>query len=98
MMTTKNLKKALASPDGNARATALREFRDGDCDVKALPLLRRALGDKYVQVVIAAAECIGKIGPAALDSPAAETPVRVGEDRVDLARQLELVGSKFWGY
>ena len=97
-MTTKDLKKALAASDGNARAAALREFRDADYDVKALPLLRRALADKYVQVVIDAAGCIGKLGPAALDAPAAETPVRVGDDRVDLVEQLFLTGSKFWGY
>lgn len=97
-MTLQDLKKALGSPDGNARAAALREFRGGEYDVKALPLLRRALADKYVQVVMDAAGCIGKLGPAALEAPAAEALVRIGDDRVDLIDQLLLAGSKFWGY
>ena len=101
-MTTADLRKALASRDGNDRAEALRAFRDTGFDVKALPLLRRALSDKYVEVVIAAAECVGKLGPAALASPAAETPVRVdghGDgDEVDLVTQLMLAGAKVWGY
>jgi len=97
-MTTTDLRKALASADANDRAEALREFRDGAFDTKALPLLRRALGDKYVQAVIHAAECIGKLGPAALDSPAAEALVKTGDDRVDLVTQLVLAGAKAWGY
>ena len=97
-MTLSDLKKKLTSPDGNVRAGALREFRGGDYNVKALPFLRRALADKYVQVVIDAAGCIGKLGPAALDAPAAEALMRLGDDRVDLVEQLLLAGSKFWGY
>ena len=97
-MTTAELKKAMASRDGNDRAEALREFRDGEFDAKVLPLLRRALNDKYVEVVIAAAECVARLGPAALESPAAEAEVRVGDDAVDLVTQLVLAGSKVWGY
>jgi hypothetical protein len=97
-MTVADLKKALASRDGNDRAEALRAFRDADYDTKALPLLRRALNDKYVEAVIEAAACIGKLGPDALASPAAETPMRVGEDEADLVTQLTLAGAKVWGY
>ena len=97
-MTTTDLRKALASADANDRAEALCEFRDGAFDTKALPLLRRALGDKYVEAVIHAAECIGKLGPAALDSPAADALVKAGDDRVDLVSQLVLAGGKVWGY
>ena len=98
LMTTPELKKAMASRDGNDRAEALREFRDGDSDVKALPILRRALNDKYIEAVIASAECVARLGPAALESPAAEAAVRVGDDEVDLVTQLTLAGAKVWGY
>ena len=97
-MKIADLKKALASRDGNDRAEALRAFGDTEYDTKALPLLRRALNDKYVEAVIAAAECIGRLGPAALDSPEAEALLKVGEDELDLVTQLTLAGAKVWGY
>ena len=97
-MTTKDLKQALAAADGNARAAALRTFRGTDFDVKALPLLRRALNDKYVQVVIDAAGCVGKLGRAALDTPEAEKEMPAGDGVADLVTQLTLAGSKFWAY
>ena len=97
-MNIAELKKELASKDGNDRAEALRAFRDTDYDTKALALLRRALNDKYIQVVIAAAECIGRLGPAALDSPAAQTLAKLGDDEVDLVTQLMLAGAKVWAY
>jgi hypothetical protein len=97
-MSLAQLRKSLSSPDANDRAAALEAVRDTDYDAEALPLLRRALADKSVLPVIAAAACIARLGPAALESPAADRPVKVEGGEVDLVSQLVLAGGKVWAY
>lgn len=99
-MDMKSLKTALASKDANVRANAVLEFGRTEFGVEALPLLRKALADEYVGTVINAAQCIARLGPAALDAPAAEKsmPVGLARDNADLESQLMLAGGRVWGY
>ena len=99
-MTLKQLQSALAHKDANRRADAVRAFGKTAFGVDALPVLRRALADPYVSTVINAAECIGKLGPAALDSPHADAamPTGVHDESDDLPGQLMLAGGRRWAY
>lgn len=99
-MNIKELKVGLSSPDHLKRKDVLRQFRDDPFGIEALPLLRRLIEDADVQIVIYAAECIAKLGPEAVSCPAGQAiiPAGTGGDRVDLVWQLQLAGSKFWGY
>jgi hypothetical protein len=99
-MTLARLKTALASSDGNARADAVRAFGETGFGVEAIPLLRKALADDYVSTVIHAAECVARLGPAALESPDAETPLPTGcrDETADLESQLMLTGARVWAY
>jgi hypothetical protein len=82
------------------RKEVLRQFRDEPFGLEALPLLRKLIEDDDVQIVICAAECVARLGPEALTCPAGQEnmPAGTGGDRVDLGWQLQLAGSKFWGY
>jgi hypothetical protein len=62
-MTTKDLQKALSSPDAQKRNAVMLQFSKTDFGIDALPLLRQALNDTFVSVALRAAECIGQLGP-----------------------------------
>jgi hypothetical protein len=97
-MTLKNLERAMASPDAQTRNDAIVQFSQSTFGVDALPLLRRALNDSFIDIVICAADCIAKLGPPAMASDAALTPIDVGDSAVDLPTQLQLIGSRVWSY
>src|SRR5205085_4184878 len=60
----------------------------------ALPVLRRALDDTWIDVVIVAANCIAKLGRAALEAPDAESSAQFGH--ADLTEQLMRTGARVW--
>jgi hypothetical protein len=90
------LETALKSPKAAVRVDALRKLAQSAFGVEALPALRRALNDEYVEAAITAAECIAKLGPEAVESPAAESAAAY--DHADLEEQLMRVGAKVWSY
>jgi hypothetical protein len=89
-VSVKELEKASGNPKGLYEN--LKAFKAGALDVEALPFLRKALLSDDVQVAIEAAECIGKLGPAARE--AAEG----GGGAEDLETELFVTGSKVWSY
>jgi hypothetical protein len=100
-MTLKELKAALKSPEHLKHTDALREFRDGEFGLEALPLLRRILAQgKNIQLVLYAIECIGKLGPEALTCAAGQAAIDCGcgNDRLNLEWQLYVLGGRVWGY
>jgi hypothetical protein len=101
LAASKKLEATLSSTNATKRAEAMRDFAKTEFGLEALPTLRRALADGFVSVVIAAAECIGRLGSQALNSPAGQKsmPVDLAEpDNADLEEQLMLAGSKVWSY
>ncbi len=99
-MTLKELKTKLASSDDLKRTGALKEFRDGEFGLEALPLLRQLLADESISLVLLAIECIGKLGPEALTCEAGESemPTGCGKERASLEWQLYVLGGRVWGY
>lgn|SRR5690349_16129891 len=95
-MDLKKLSEALSSEKALKREEALARLQNTDFGLEALPLLRRALEDDYVGVVIKAAECIAKLGPDALSCPAGQNNVKAGWGELD--SQLAVAGGKVWSY
>lgn len=65
-ITLAQMRKALKSKATSVRYNAMFNFARSDVTTEALPVLLGALRDKEPGVVRYAAECLGKIGPAAL--------------------------------
>ena len=90
------LEKALARPwpseDSLARLDTIRDFKESAFGMEALPVLRKALTDRDVQVVIEAAACIAKLGRRALESAANDRALGT------LDFQLFVIGSRVWEY
>lgn len=95
-MLVSELEAALNSSDLKIRDDAMRQFAKTAFGIDALPVLRKALDDDWVEVVLTAAECIGKLGPQAAACPAGQA--ETGSEGVKLEWQLMLVGSKVWSY
>jgi hypothetical protein len=99
--TLQTLEQALASSNSSKRAKAVQELKKSEFGIEALPLLRKALADNDVSTVIAAAECIAMLGPAAATSPAgqaSELVARLDPDHDDLFAQLTSRGAQIWSY
>ena len=96
VMPLSELETALQSTDLIIRDEAIKRYAKTAFGIEALPVLRKALDDDWVDVVLAAADCIGKLGPAALSSPAAHG--KDGSAFGGLEFQLILAGSKVWDY
>jgi hypothetical protein len=95
------LEQAFASSNSNKGAAALQELKKSEFGLEALPLLRKALADDDVSTVIAAAECIAKLGPEAASCPAGEASELVAKpntDHDDLFAQLSARGAQVWSY
>jgi hypothetical protein len=95
-MNIKKLETALASKSALKRKETLTKLQETDYGIEVLPLLRRALEDEYVEVVIEAANCIAALGPEALSCPAGQRNVKEGWDELD--SRLMVAGGKVWSY
>jgi len=92
----KDIQAALKSKAPTALKDIMRRLRESDFGVEALPVFRKALASDDVDLVISAAECIGKLGPEAMDSPDAQSGKEYGYTSLDA--QLMQVGGKIWSY
>jgi hypothetical protein len=88
------LEAALGSPKTEVRTKTMRDFAESEFGLDALPVLRRALDDTWMEVVLIAAKCIAKLGPAAMEAPDAESAAEYGH--ADLTEQLMRAGAKVW--
>ena len=89
------LEAALRSSDWKVRNETMKKFSESAYGLEALPVLRKALNNDDVVMVIRAAECIGTLGPEAASCPAGQENM-CGER--DLESQLMRAGSKVWSY
>ena len=64
---------------GTSGSGCLRDFHKSEFGLEALPMLRRALAEDDVSMVIHAAECIAMLGPEAATCPAGEASQPVAE-------------------
>lgn len=94
-MTLSALERALKMKTRETwkRSEALGEFKQTDFGVEALPLLEKALDDDDISVVLLAIECIGKLGPQALNGESAAISAPRG-----LVAKLFSLGDRVWGY
>lgn len=92
-MTLHNLKTALKSRDSLKRSRAIDAFKQTDFGLEALPLLRKAIDDDDISVILTAIECIGKLGPQALAGESPDRPTPKG-----LAAKLLSLGNRLWSY
>lgn len=95
-MSVAELESAMGSADQRIRDDAIARFEKTKFGVDALPVLRQALADESITVMSCAIRCIGKLGPKAMASPAAEE--RIPPYNVDLEFQLVLTGSRVFSY
>jgi hypothetical protein len=92
-MTIQDLETALKVPEGWKRSEAFSEFSQTEFGVEALPVLKKALDDEFISVVLAAIECIGKLGPRALIGEPTEIKSPCG-----LVAKLLSIGNRVWSY
>jgi hypothetical protein len=92
-MTLQALEKALELPEGWKRSNAFREFEKTDYGIEALPLLEKAMDDKFISVILVAIECVGKLGPQALVGESSDRNTPRG-----LVAKLFLLGNRVWDY
>jgi hypothetical protein len=99
--SVEDVEMALKKKKGHERWAVLREFLKADYGLEAVPMLRRALAENDASMVIHAAECIAKLGPAAATCPEGEASQPVADshvDKGDLFDQLKLRGGRIWSY
>jgi hypothetical protein len=93
-MTLEVLEKALKSPVHWKRSEAMRQFlKEADFGIEALPLLEKAIDDEDIVVILAAIECIGKLGPKVLTGESADINTPRG-----LVAKLLSLGNQLWDY
>jgi hypothetical protein len=92
-MTLKELEIKMKLPEAWKRSEAMGEFKETEFGIEALPLLKRALDDDFISVVLLAIECIGKLGPQALAGEPADTKAPKS-----LVAKLLSLGDRVWGY
>ena len=91
-MTLQSLEESLKSPDALKRANALREFKQSEFGIEAIPVLEKAMEDEIL-VVLEAIECIGKLGPKALVGESADLNTPRG-----VVAKLFSIGNRVWSY
>src|SRR5881394_2407049 len=92
-MTLNALEAALKLPESWKQSNAIEEFERTEFGIEALPLLEKALDDDSVSVVLAAVNCVGKLGPKALVGESADMSTPSG-----LVAKLFSLGNRVWGY